>query len=100
MPKLIPVRPKNYRSIALYAIQVAREPVVFANRKRVDDFSEAGPLTQRGIRQMRDFEVKDGDAPILGFHDHPDQMWVVESHAATAQHCESQGWLEIEGRAS
>jgi hypothetical protein len=100
MPKLIPVRPKNYRSVALYAIQVAQAPVVLVNRKPIVDFSESGPLTQKGIRQMRDFEVRDGDKPILGFHDHPDEMWITEAQTAVAEHCQAEGWLEIEGRAS
>ncbi len=100
MSKLIPVRPKNYRSVAMYAIQAARTPVVFVNRKPITDFSEAGPLTQNGIRQMRDFEVRDVDKPIFGFHDHPDEMWVAEAQASIAEHCQAQGWLEIEGRVS
>lgn len=100
MPKLIPVRPKNYRSVALYAIRAAHTPVVLVNRKPIIDFSESGRLTQKGIRQMRDFEVRDGDTPILGFHDHPDAMWVAVGHASIAEHCQEQGWLEIEGRAS
>ncbi|HEU6450557.1 MAG TPA: hypothetical protein VFT57_03995 [Gemmatimonadaceae bacterium] len=96
----IPVRPKNYRRIALYAIGVAGSPVVLVNGRPVTDFSEAGPLTQRKIRGYRDFEIRDGDSPILGFHDHPDEMWVTETHAAVAHHCASQGWLKIQGAAS
>lgn len=98
--KLIPVLPKNYRRIALYAIEYAAEPIVLVNRKRIEDFSEAGPLTQRGIRALRDFEVRDGSMPILGFHDHPSEMWVSASHAAVAQYCASQGWLTIQGGAT
>jgi hypothetical protein len=100
MPKLIPVRPKNYRSVALYAIQAAQTPVVLVNHEPITDFSESGPLTQNGIRRMRDFEVRDGDKPILGFHDHPDEMWVAEPQASIAEHCQAQGWLKIQGRAS
>ena len=98
--KWIPVRPKNYRRIALYAIQHATTPVVLMNGKRVDDFSESGPLTQKGIRPCRDFEVRDGSTPSLGFHDHPDQMWIVESHRELAEHCAAEGWLKIQGHAS
>jgi hypothetical protein len=36
--KLIPVLPKNYRRIALYAIESAGRPVVLVNRKQVEDF--------------------------------------------------------------
>jgi hypothetical protein len=97
---LIPVLPKNYRRIALHAIQSAVEPVVLVNQKRVEDFSEAGPLTQRGIRALRNFEIRDGSRPILGFHDHPSEMWVCASHADVAQYCAMQGWLTIQGGAA
>src|SRR5256885_1722284 len=82
--KWIPVRPKNYRRIALYAIEHAAKPVVLMNRREVSDFSESGPLTQKGIRPCLDFEIRDGTVPILGFHDHPDQMWIVESRREVA----------------
>jgi len=93
--KAILVLPTNYRRIALYAISVAADPVVYVNRKRVEDFSEAGPLTQKKIRPLRDFEIRDGKSPILGFHDHPNEMWVSEAYAAVAEYCASQGWLKI-----
>jgi hypothetical protein len=96
----IPVLPKNYRSIALYAIESASEPVLLINRKREDDFSESGPLTQKGIRNLRNFEIRDGETPILGFHDHPNEMWVTEDYEALAHYCEEKGWLKIQGRAS
>jgi len=95
--KAVPVRPKNYRRIALYAIGRAASPVVLMNGKRVEDFSEAGPVTQKGIRECRDFEILDGAASILGFHDHPDEMRVAESYVAIAEYCAAQGWMKIEG---
>ena len=97
---LIPVRPKNYRRIALYAISLADNPVVLMNRKRVADFSEAGRVTQKGIRDCIDFEVRDGDTPILGFHDHPDEMWVAETYRTVAEHCAAEGWMKIQGPAT
>ena len=97
---LIPVLPKNYRRIALAAIAVAANPVVLMDRKRISDFSEAGPVTQRGIRQCRNFEVRDGASPILGFHDHPDQMWVAHDYRSLADRCAAEGWLKVQGPAS
>jgi hypothetical protein len=41
--KWISVLPKNYRSIALHAIEKAAEPVVLCDKKRVEEFSELGP---------------------------------------------------------
>ena len=98
--RLIPVRPKNYRQIALHAISLSADPVVLMNRRRIADFSERGPVTQKGIRACRDFEVRDGHTPILGFHDHPDQMWIAEKYSTVAAHCEAQGWMRIEGPAT
>jgi hypothetical protein len=98
--KLIPVLPKNYRSIALYAMSIATEPIVLVNRRPVQDFSERGPLTQKGIHECIDFEVRDGSKPILGFHDHPNEMWVTESYAQLAEHCQAEGWLTVQGHAS
>ena len=98
--KLIPVLPTNYRRIALAAIEHAVVPVVLMNGAKVTDFSEAGPVTQKSIRRCRDFEVRDGAAPILGFHDHPDEMWVAEDYRALAEHCAAAGWLTVQGPAS
>lgn len=95
--KLIPVLPKNYRHIALHAVAVAARPVVLMDRRAVEDLSERGPMTQAGIRGCRDFEVRDGGVPILGFHDHPNEMWVSNGYAHVAEHCASRGWLRIQG---
>ena len=93
--KVIGVRPKNYRSIALKAIELAEKPRVFMNKKPVTDFSDRGPLVQKQIRQCLDFVVKDGRTLIVGFHDHPDEMVIAESYLEFAKFCDDQGWLEI-----
>jgi hypothetical protein len=98
--KNIPVLPKNYRRIALAAIERAADPVVLMNGKRVTDFSQTGPVTQKGIRECRDFEVRDGSVSILGFHDHPNEMWVAENYRPLAEHCAAEGWLKVQGPAS
>ena len=79
---------------------MANEPVVLMDRRRVVDFSEAGPITQRGIRECRNFEVRDGATPILGFHDHPDEMWIAASYESLATQCAAAGWLTVQGPAS
>jgi hypothetical protein len=98
--KLIPVRPKNYRSICLRAIEVSKEPHVFFNGSELADFSENGSLTQRALRGCRDFAILDGKVHVLGFHDHPDQMGISAEYEELARFCEAQGWLKIEGPAS
>jgi len=96
----IPVLPKNYRRIALYALEAAENPVLLVNRKIETDFSETGPLTQKRIRGFRDLEIRDGSIPVLGFHDHPNEMWITDQYASLARHCEEMGWLKIQGPAS
>ena len=98
--KWIPVLPKNHRRIALYAIETAEAPKVLVNGKRETDFSETGPLTQKRIRGLRDFEILDGDVSILGFHDHPREMWITEDFATLAMYCQAQGWLKIQRSSS
>ncbi len=92
----IAVRPKNYRRIALFAIRAAADPVVLMDRKRVKNFTISGRVTQKGIRACRDFEIRDGSFPILGFHDHPDEMWIASEYRALAEHCAEEGWLKIQ----
>src|SRR6266487_272509 len=50
--KWIPVRPKNYRRIALYAIQHAGNPVVLMNGRQINDFSESGTAQSRSWDSM------------------------------------------------
>lgn len=96
---LIPVLPKNYRAIALEAIEISEQPKVLYNKKEIFDFSERGPITQNNLRKCRDFEVRDGDTPIFGFHDHPSQMWISTDYSSFAEFCKEEGWLTIEGPA-
>jgi len=98
--KWITVLPKNYRSIALYAINNLETPEVLLDGKKVLDFTDQGPLTQAGLRNCRNFEIRNGKEGVLGFHDHPSEMWVSEIYRHIASHCEEQGWLQIEGKAS
>jgi hypothetical protein len=98
--KLIPVLPKSYRSICLRAIEIAVDPIVLMDKCVVTDFSEQGRLTQKGIRDCINFEIRDGNVGILGFHDHPNEMWVNENYQEFAKYCEHQGWLRVEGLAS
>jgi hypothetical protein len=98
--RLIAVLPKNYRSVALAAIEAASVPVVLLENQAISDFSERGPLTQRGIRECRNFEVRDGNKPILGFHDHPREMWIAVEYEALANRCAAEGWLEVQRNAS
>lgn len=94
--RLIPVLPKNYRSISLRAIEISSNPQVFMDRQAIVDFSSQGSLTQKNIRACTSFEIRDGSVGILGFHDHPREMWINEDYREFARYCEQQGWLRIE----
>jgi hypothetical protein len=94
--KLIGVRPKNYRSIALYAIENCKEPIVWMENAKVCDYSENGILVQKRIRECVNFLIMDGNEQVLGFHDHPDEMWISEKYRHIAEHCANEGWLKID----
>jgi hypothetical protein len=94
--EMIAVLPKNYRAVALRAIEAAQSPVVLMDKKEVTDFSESGPITQKGIAACRDFEILDGLVPVLGFHDHPSEMWISRAFAAVASDCAAAGWLKVQ----
>ena len=98
--KFIPVRPKNYRRIGLRAIEIAADPHVYLDKEEILDFSDQGRLIQKEIRNCINFEVKDGKEGMVGFHDHPDEMWIVEKHVELAKYCEKMGWLTIQGEAT
>jgi hypothetical protein len=93
---LIGVRPKNYRSIVLHAIENCTNPIIWLDGVRIDDFSENGLIVQKIIRKSTDFLIKDGDEEVLGFHVHPNHMWISEKYKHIAEYCAKEGWLKIE----
>ena len=93
---LIPVLPKHYRAIVLEVRAAFPEATAWVDGGRCDDFSEAGPLTQRKIAQLRDFEMRTGGTPILGFHDHPREMWVNSDFGDLAEQLAALGHLTME----
>ena len=93
---LIPVRPKHYRAIVLEVLASFPDVTAWVDRHRCDDFSEAGPLTQRRIAGLRDFEMRSGGRSILGFHDHPREMWIDGECMALAERLHALGHLTIE----
>jgi len=97
--KLISVLPKNYRCILLHAIELATDPKVIMDKQVITDFSEQGKLTRKNILNCINFEILDGDTGILGFHDHPDEMWISGNFQDFAIFCEQQGWLYMQKQA-
>lgn len=93
---LIHVKPKDFRSIVLYAVSTAKNPKVLVNQVLTQDFSESGPLTQKNIKSLRELVVRDGLETVLGFHGNPDPMWISATYRALAEHCQRQGWLKIQ----
>jgi hypothetical protein len=95
---MIAVLPRHYRAIVLEVLASFPGVTVWVDKRRCDDFSEAGPLTQRGIARLRDFEIRTENTPILGFHDHPREMWMNGDFHALAQRLAELGHLRIEKR--
>lgn len=93
---LIAVRPKHYRAIVLEVLASFPHATVLVERRRCDDFSETGPMTQQGIAAMRDFEIRDQGTPILGFHDHPREMWIDSQFRDLAERLAELGHLKIQ----
>ncbi|MGD9110536.1 MAG: hypothetical protein PVG93_06305 [Phycisphaerales bacterium] len=93
---LISVKPKNYRSIALYVIEHFEDVTVWISEKKVEDFSENGPITQAVLSNSSSFLIKVADDQVLGFRYYPDQMWFSPKYKDIATYCASQGWLKID----
>ena len=96
----IGVRPKHYRAIVLQVLHECPDATVWMDKRRCDDFSESGPLTQRGIASLRDFEIRTASASIVGFHDHPREMWIDSQFRDLAERLAALGHLEIDIPAS
>ena len=95
--RLIAVQPKHYRAIALEAIAAFPGATIWVEKRLCPDLSESGLLTQRGIGGMRDFEIRsENNVPILGFHDHPREMWVDGQFKDLADRLDALGHLRIE----
>jgi hypothetical protein len=94
---LIHVLPKHYRAIVLETLAAFPGATVWVETVRCDDLSEDGALVQRTIMRMRNFEIRTADgAPILGFHDHPREMWVDAEFRQLAERLRDLGHLKIE----
>ena len=92
----ISVLPINYRAIVLFSISNLRNPLVMGNNRVINDFSESGPITQKGLKDFIDFIIKDDGHDVIGFHDHPNEMWVNKEYLHIAKYCSDKGWLKIE----
>jgi hypothetical protein len=93
---LIAVRPKHYRAIVLEVLTSFPDATVWVEHRRCDDLSEAGPLTQHGMARMRNFEIRTENVPILGFHDHPGEMWFADEFRQLAERLADLGHLKMQ----
>jgi hypothetical protein len=93
--RLIRVEPVNLRSISIYAIHEIKKPNVMLDSTTVEDYSERGPLRPKRITEAEDFEIRDGNQPVAGFHGGPSEMWFSDRYAEIVEHCRAQGWLSI-----
>jgi hypothetical protein len=92
----IAVLPKHYRAIVLEVLASFPDSTVWVDEHRCQDFSEAGPLTQQGIAGMSNLEISTESIPILGFHDHPREMWIDSRFRDLAERLADLGHLKIQ----
>jgi hypothetical protein len=95
-PGFIGVKPKNYRFIAMHVIEHFEDVTVWIDEKKVEDFSEDGPITQNVLSNSASLLIKVGEDKVLGFRYFPDQMWFSLKYKDIAAYCASQGWLKID----
>ena len=98
--RLIHVEATNLRAISLHAINEIKKPLVMLDSVTIKDFTERGPLRRKRIAEAGDFEIRDGDHPVLGFHGGQHKMWFSDRYTQVAKYCESQGWLKIKNSAT
>lgn len=53
-------------------------------------------ISQDRISLARNFLMISGPDQVLGFHDHPREMWIERKFLYLAEEMQSQGWLAIE----
>jgi hypothetical protein len=92
---LIAVSPKNYQRVVRYIVSQVPGSVIVADGREIDPNDDAY-ISQKGLGEIRDFEMRCGSQPVMGFHDHPREMWITERHRSLAELMHAEGSLVIE----
>ena len=87
---LIRVTPKNIGKIAKFAIPLLKKPVVLLESRPIKDYSDAGPLRHVRLKDAQDFEIRDGEVPVMGFHGGSKRMWFNNDFMSVARDCETE----------
>jgi hypothetical protein len=94
---LVSVTPKDCCNIAVYVLSKLGKPTVLMDGQPVRDYSGNGPLNNERLAAAKNFEIRDADAAVLGFHGGPSAMWFNKKYMPLADHCESRQWLDTGG---
>jgi len=92
--ELIRVKAIDLRSIAICAIAQVKKPHILLDGKSVTDYSNSGPLKNENLKAVRDFEIRDGKRPVMGFHDGAANMWFCAEYKLVLDQCRANGWIE------
>ncbi len=89
-PKFVGIRTKHYSAVVRRLLQhFAHGTTAVIDRKRVpsSEFPQliASWCTNARIRATRDFRLLRGRTDLAGFHDTPDEMWIVANELAFVQ---------------
>lgn len=68
---------------------------IFANDIEVD-VNDTNYISQDGMKDLLNFRILNGDDPVMGYHDHPSEMWISEKHRPLALYMEEQKWLTVQ----
>ena len=61
----------------------------------VVDSSNPGPLAGKILINCINCTIYEGEIPVLGFHDQPDEIWINSPRQVFALNCQSKGFLRI-----
>ncbi len=61
----------------------------------VVDSSNPGPIVGRILIDCINCAIYEGEIPVLGFHDKPDEIWINSTRQVFALNCQSKGFLRI-----
>jgi hypothetical protein len=100
-PKLISIHTKRYSAFLRRLLEeYSHDATAVIDRKRYadSDFPQliANWCTNACIRATRDFKLLRAGSEVAGFHDTPDEMWIVASELAFVQRLATEKLIRFE----
>ena len=92
--ELIRVKANDLRRTAICVISHLKAPQILLDGKIVRDYSAVGPLQNDNLETIRNFEIRDGDFPVMGFHNGVANTWFCGNYQIALKQCRANGWVE------